>query len=187
MRNLWWLLAIGVAFAILMDGIFGPRSIVAPVIAAPAVAVPATSASAVRSDGAQADTSLRGRLPEVILFALAVVAEVASLWLFQIGWQFNLAWLLHVIAGTSFLSALWRPSGARTPSFLPGWTRIDTVALASVLLLALLARLWRVSTIPEGIWFDESDRGLQALKILATGQLPPFFEAAFQSRSASAR
>src|SRR4051812_19908405 len=76
--TLWWLLAIGVAFAILMDGFFGACSI-APPKSATDEAVPAGRASGRRL--------LPGILPTV-----ALVAEAVSLGLFRIGWQYNLAW-----------------------------------------------------------------------------------------------
>ena len=57
---------------------------------------------------------------------------------------------------------------------------------AVLLPLALLARLWQVTIVPEGIWFDESHRGLDALRMLAERQLPADLRDRLSSRSRSA-
>jgi hypothetical protein len=164
LTSLWWLLAIGVAFAVLMDSFFGARSV------SPPPSPPGETSRACR----QSD----GRQP-VVLPTAVLVAEVISLTLFRFGWQYNLAWTAHLAACVIFLVMLWRATGGGVRALLPGWTRLDTVVLALLLLLALLARLWQVGTVPEGIWFDEADRGLDALRILAEGRLPPVFDPAY--------
>ena len=165
--SFWWLLAVGVAFAILTESVFGARSISPP--------PPQPEETSDAPDQQSAARGARSSRPRVTLPTAALVAEVVSLALFRFGWQYNLAWAAHLVACAIFLVALWRATGVSARALLPGWTRLDTLALALLLPLALLARLWQVSIVPEGIWFDEADRGLDALRILAEGQLPPVF------------
>ena len=165
--SFWWLLAVGVAFAILTESVFGARSISPP--------PPQPEETSDAPDQQSAARGARSSRPRVTLPTAALVAEVVSLALFRFGWQYNLAWAAHLVACAIFLVAHWRATGVSARALLPGWTRLDTLALALLLPLALLARLWQVSIVPEGIWFDEADRGLDALRILAEGQLPPVF------------
>jgi 4-amino-4-deoxy-L-arabinose transferase-like glycosyltransferase/sugar lactone lactonase YvrE len=50
--------------------------------------------------------------------------------------------------------------------------------LATILALAALFRLWRFSDLPFGVWYDEAEHGLQALRILESEQFRPIFEGA---------
>ena len=71
----WWLLVVGVLFAVLMDTTFGPRSIAPPALH------PAETPTPPAPDA---------RRRYVILLAAALVAEAVSLGLFRVGWLLDL-------------------------------------------------------------------------------------------------
>ena len=116
LEALWWLLVVGAAFAVLMDATFGPRSIApppphpdetaAPLSARPSLLLPRPSSL----------------VPRPSPFTAALVAEVVSLGLFRLGWQYDLALAAHLVACASFLIALWRAAGVRPRAVLPGWS-----------------------------------------------------------------
>ena len=45
------------------------------------------------------------------------------------------------------------------------------------MLAALAVRIWQLGEVPEGLWFDESQRGLEALRMLAERGYRPIFAA----------
>jgi predicted membrane-bound mannosyltransferase len=47
-----------------------------------------------------------------------------------------------------------------------------------ILAVAALFRLWRFDALPFGVWYDEAEHGLQALRILDSEQFRPIFEGA---------
>jgi Dolichyl-phosphate-mannose-protein mannosyltransferase/PA14 domain len=158
LASFWWLLVVGVLFAVLMDTTFGPSSIAPPELhLAETRAAPTPNA----------------RRRYVILLTATFVAEAVSLGLFRVGWLLDVAWVASLAACVLFLVGLWRATGVNARAVLPGWTRVDTVAVALLLSLALIARLWQVRAVPEGIWFDEAQRGLEALTMLAERDFRP--------------
>jgi len=50
--------------------------------------------------------------------------------------------------------------------------------LVAILVLAACLRLWRFDDLPYGVWYDEAEHGLQALRILDNAQFRPIFEGA---------
>ena len=107
----------------------------------------------------------------------AAAVEVACLVLFWRGLP-TLAWVLHLAACALFLIGLWRLSGAHWRTLARGWTRVDAAIVGVLLVLAFAVRAWQDHAIPEGVWFDEGQRGLEALHILADPSFRPVFAAA---------
>jgi len=157
----WWLLGVGVVFAALVW--YGGLEIVG---------------RASTSDGpASVDRpSTRDRWSLAMLL-IAVVAEVASLALFWGGVAPTQAWLVHLFAVGQFLVAIWGLYGAGQSELVPGWSRLDTVLVSILAVLALIPRVWQIGTMPRGIWFDEAQRGLEAFRILAEPTYRPIFAA----------
>lgn len=114
--------------------------------------------------------------PRVLLVG-AVLAELVCLTFFAVGRLRSLAWLLHALAVVLVLAGLSRRSQPAERRLLPGWARVDTLTLGGLVLAALAVRLWNLSTIPEGLWFDEAQRGLEALRILTELGYRPIFAA----------
>lgn len=56
-----------------------------------------------------------------------------------------------------------------------GWC---SLWLAVILAVATILRLWRFADLPFGVWYDEAEHGLQALRILESAQFRPIFEGA---------
>lgn len=70
-----------------------------------------------------------------------------------------------------------RPKSSRYHSFIPYslFSRylLPFTALGLVLLAAWL-RLWRLDSVPPGLWFDESFNGMEAMQMLKTNTWPVF-------------
>ena len=58
-----------------------------------------------------------------------------------------------------------------------GWLR-SSGWVGGLLLVALLLRLLYLDRLPYGLWYDEAEHGLQALRILADDRFRPIFEGA---------
>jgi 4-amino-4-deoxy-L-arabinose transferase-like glycosyltransferase len=112
-----------------------------------------------------------------LLLGAAVAAEVGALALFDLGRGLTAAWVLHPGALVLAAAGLWHAATPDERRLLPGWRRLDTVCLGLILLAALAARLWQLGAVPEGLWFDESQRGLEALRMLAERGYRPIFAA----------
>jgi DNA-binding beta-propeller fold protein YncE len=131
------------------------------------------------------------------LLALALLLTVNALQLFYEFEPFAAqAWLWH---GASLLAALLAAplldagladrskgdllqseTGGAPRSFLRYLTEHGGLLLtvAGVSALALLLRLYRFDDLPFGVWYDEAEHGLQALRIVADERFRPIFEGA---------
>lgn len=57
--------------------------------------------------------------------------------------------------------------------------KVDTeLWLVAILMVAAFLRFWRFDDLPYGVWYDEAEHGLQALRILDNAQFRPIFEGA---------
>lgn len=115
----------------------------------------------------------------------------AALMAFAAGFQFHRfepnacsAWLwlgaavVAALGGAALLDhGLQPPSAPVGHASAPGgeW---DRVWLAAIVALAAALRLWRLGELPFGLWFDEGEHGMQALRILGTPRFCPIFEGA---------
>jgi sugar lactone lactonase YvrE len=162
---LWWLLGAGAAFALLVQRRLGWPS-----------ACTDTGSVVRQPDERQTAATLCWRTAALTVSA-ALLIEVGSLALFWVGRLLSYAWLLHVVAGVVLLVGLWRGARPAARALVPGWSRVDTAWITVLTVLGLVLRLWEVRTVPEGIWFDESQRGLEALRMLAEPSYRPIFAA----------
>jgi streptogramin lyase/4-amino-4-deoxy-L-arabinose transferase-like glycosyltransferase len=103
----------------------------------------------------------------------------------------RLAWSLHGLSVAALLAAgflaarslegtrLGRP-GQILPALLRFLSEHATVLLffTGIMGIALFFRLWRFGDLPFGIWYDEAEHGLQALRILTAPEHRPIFEGA---------
>lgn len=88
--------------------------------------------------------------------------------------------LLAALLGAALLDYSLRPSPENLPGSakLPGSRRTIVLWLAAIVAVAALFRLWRFDDLPFGVWYDEAEHGLQALRILDNEQFRPIFEGA---------
>ncbi|MCC6177680.1 MAG: glycosyltransferase family 39 protein [Chloroflexi bacterium] len=113
----------------------------------------------------------------VPVLCAAVAVEAVALALFRANRLLTLAWVLHVLAVVGLLAGLWLVTRARVRVLTGSWSRTDSIWLGLLTFLALLPRVWAIRTIPQGIWFDEAQRGLEALRMLADPGYRPIFAA----------
>ena len=54
--------------------------------------------------------------------------------------------------------------------------RNEFVLVVILVLVGFFLRVWKITEIPPGLWFDEAINGLDALNILSSGETPIFFQ-----------
>ena len=93
----------------------------------------------------------------------------------------SVALALAAIAVYDYSGTLSQPMAAIKrwgQSFAGAWKVWS--ALGSIMLLALVLRLYQLGELPFGLWYDEAGHGLQALHILSDPQYRPLFDGAIQ-------
>lgn len=94
------------------------------------------------------------------------------------------AWWLHLASVGAILAAAAVLDWASTPVPQPAGqtpalsTRATALLLGGIVLLALFYRLFRFDALPFGVWYDEAEHGLQAMRILESATFRPIFEGA---------
>ena len=91
------------------------------------------------------------------------------------------AWLWHGGAVVVLLAGVHLLDSAN--GLLVGWGRWKgwlrgIGGVSGIVLVALLLRLLSLDKLPYGVWYDEAEHGLQALRILADDRFRPIFEGA---------
>jgi len=95
----------------------------------------------------------------------------------------NGAWLLYLLSILLFVGAflVMRGRGQERQARLPETRgellprRVEMVALALIVALGIFMRVHRLGSSPDGVWFDEAQNGLEALKLLANTDYRPVF------------
>jgi 4-amino-4-deoxy-L-arabinose transferase-like glycosyltransferase len=111
-----------------------------------------------------------------------VVGIAAGLFALLALWQFDresptlFAWFFHLTSLVLIWVAafLWDREPRRSEAEQP-WLRIELLALAAILALAVFMRVYRLDQFPFGTFYDEADNGLQAEKILNQPNYWPVF------------
>ncbi|HWQ04817.1 MAG TPA: PA14 domain-containing protein [Longilinea sp.] len=120
-----------------------------------------------------------------IWLGLAIIFAVLAFWLFGTSIPPIVPWLLHLCSiGLFFYSNLnlnkSRPSKETPQAWLKnkdGWTWLELGIFLAILAIAAFLRTFRLDQIPFGLWFDEANYGLEALRILhEPGYLPTYIE-----------
>ncbi len=93
--------------------------------------------------------------------------------------QLWLAAIILILAGTWMLGAVGRgsPRAATASTLWSDSSRsrwLEAVAFGLILALAIFLRTYRFNSIPPGIYVDETNGGLDALKILEGNKVSPF-------------
>lgn len=112
----------------------------------------------------------------LFLAAAAVACELLALLLFERGELGTIGWILHLTAGPMFLWAVWRTTRERLARLAGTWSRVDSAAVVGLVAVGLAVRLWHLSDVPAGVWFDEATRGLDAIRIVTSGDYRPVFD-----------
>lgn len=131
------------------------------------------------------------------LLALAGVCMLLSLRLFGRGAPTTRAWILYLASIALFVAAFWamestpkqwnlrqllsfdpsailRAGGIKTLARL--WPpKIQTVILIAILIVAAVVRLYNLDSLPFGVWYDEADNGLWAIRIMEDSSYRPIY------------
>ena len=107
--------------------------------------------------------------------ALSVALAAAGLRLFGEQVELPSAWRFYLASIALFLLATCTISSRSTsfPTFR--LDRMTLLALALILLLAAFMRLYRLDTIPSGVWYDEADNGLQVRRMIQDPSWRPVY------------
>lgn len=119
----------------------------------------------------------------LILLALAGVCILFSLRLFGRGAPTTSAWLLYMASVVLFVAAFWAMETEakvwnlrRLASHL--WSpKREIVILLVILGIGAFVRFYRLGSLPFGVWYDEADNGLWALRIIEDSDYRPLYVA----------
>jgi len=121
----------------------------------------------------------------VLVLLASILLSVISFWLFGSDIPAIIPWLLHFasIALLIFSGLLLNKLEAsdstqsKPTSTTSKWSPLEIGIFIAILALAAFMRLYRIDHLPYGLWYDEANNGLQALRILnEPGYLPVFEE-----------
>ena len=130
------------------------------------------------------DTGREKRRPPRVLQALLAALPLLGLSLYRSRSNPDdaLAWAFHAASVIAFLYVLLRPSPAAILDRLrrarprpAAASRLEIVAVASILVLALLLRTVALESLPFGLWFDEGVHGMRAVEMLDDSSYRPIF------------
>lgn len=112
-----------------------------------------------------------------IFSILAVLFLITSFVLFSTNLPNIIAWVIHILSLLFILIAAYgfAKSRKKKSSKESSWRWFEITALVSVLLLATFLRVYKISQLPYGLWFDEADNGLNALQIFSNPNNIPVF------------
>ena len=112
------------------------------------------------------------------LFWLSLLSTLAGVIQFALPNNNGTGWLLHICALLFFLAAticMIVNNAIFTPNRMM-MSRISPLfLLGTVLALALFARLWQIDRFPFGVWYDEAQDGLAAIRILQDSSYRPVY------------
>ena len=117
----------------------------------------------------------------VALLALAGICTLLSLRLFGRSASSSTAWLLYLASVALFVAAFWAmefvPRKWNLRQFFSRlWPpRTGTVILLAILIVAAFVRLYNLDSLPFGVWYDEADNGLWALRIIEDSSYRPIY------------
>lgn len=110
---------------------------------------------------------------------LAIIFGIISFLRFDKDLPVIAPWLLYLISiGLLFFSAYLLDRGkTRINQDHKSFLNAEFLLLLGILLLAFFLRIYRLDQIPFGLWYDEADNGISALKIInEPGYYPIFAE-----------
>ena len=126
-----------------------------------------------RRDGEPRTTVLETRLGKVSLLLLALGSVLVCLCLVDlyVNMASNRALVAWLVGLGLFVAGFWLGSSR------PGWRleRRELLVLIVILLVALFLRTYRLGEMPPGVYLDEADNGVWALRFLE-GPYSPFTE-----------
>lgn len=122
-------------------------------------------------------TELRLNCAGARLGLIVLGANLVALALFGTGAHPTLAWILYVASVVSTPVSVWLLSGRPRLRPFGGWPLGDLLALGAVLTVGVAFRLYRIDSLPYGLWWDEAFSGLEALRIMNDPNYRPVYVA----------
>jgi 4-amino-4-deoxy-L-arabinose transferase-like glycosyltransferase len=113
-----------------------------------------------------------------ISLVVAILFAGLAFWLFGEDIPEYYAWLLHRISiGLLIFSSfsLNKSVISKNRSDNKKWNWLEVGIFLAILIIAAFMRLYRLNQIPFGLWYDEADDGLNALRMLSSPEYLPVF------------
>lgn len=111
--------------------------------------------------------------------ALAILASLYSLRLFDRETHLGWAWILYLASISLFITAVYLLDGQplRRLDAMPLKRSLLPVAcLLLILLVAAFVRAYKIGSLPYGLWYDEAAYGMTALRILNESAYRPIYD-----------
>ncbi len=117
-----------------------------------------------------------------IFAALAVIFSIGSFFLFSTNLPNIYAWVIHILSLVFILITAFGFTSSRKKRAVKSdvWKWYEIVGIIAVLLLALFLRVYKLTQLPFGFWYDEADDGLNALQIFSNIMNIPVFASSTQ-------
>ncbi|PKO13037.1 MAG: hypothetical protein CVU39_21100 [Chloroflexi bacterium HGW-Chloroflexi-10] len=111
-----------------------------------------------------------------ILGGVSIALTIFSFYLFSTKIPNLVAWIFHGISiFLAILSITLFAWETKKKPVRDTWHWLEIVALIVVFLIAISIRIYKISQLPYGFWFDEADNGLNALELFnGTTNFPVF-------------
>ncbi len=122
--------------------------------------------------------------PVFVTAILVVAASLLALRLFAANANPSVAWLLYAASVIGAPLTVWLVVGRPRSWSLKGWNLNDAAGLGAVLLVGAAFRLFRIDSLPFGLWWDEAYSGLQILHIMNDPSYRPVYVAAMAQEPA---
>jgi 4-amino-4-deoxy-L-arabinose transferase-like glycosyltransferase len=114
-----------------------------------------------------------------ISLVLAILFAALAFWLFGEDIPEYFPWLAHRISiGLLIFSSFWlnKSTGiSESQSNNKKWNWLEVGIFLAILVIAAFMRLYRLNQIPFGLWYDEADDGVNALRLLNSPEYLPVF------------
>ena len=106
-----------------------------------------------------------------------VVLSILSFFLFASKLPNLYAWIIHILSLVLILVAAIRFSGTRKKrtAKIDTWNWIEIAAIVAVFAVAIFLRFYKIAQLPFGLWYDDAENGLDALKLFAVPNNLPVF------------
>ncbi len=117
-----------------------------------------------------------------IFALLAVIFSIGSFFLFSTSLPNIYAWAIHILSLIFIFVAAFGFTTSRKKRAVKSdtWRWFEIAVLIAVLLLALFLRIYKLTQLPYGFWYDEADDGLNALQIFGNMMNIPVFASSTQ-------
>jgi 4-amino-4-deoxy-L-arabinose transferase-like glycosyltransferase len=103
------------------------------------------------------------------LIVIAILLGVVAFWLFSTNIPTIIPWLVHILSLVIALVAIFNflPTKKRTSQKPNPWNKWEIISLSAIFLIGFILRIYRITELPYGFWYDEADHALSAVEMIS--------------------